>query len=868
MMQPERWSRLKRLLEPALELPPHEVPAYLEQACRGDAELRDEAERLLRACRLARDSLTFLDSPALEFMAPLLELAAPLPAMPELAPGAEVGPYVVERSLGAGGMGAVYLARDPRLGRSVALKLLPPWVPVDEAAVRRVTREAVAASQLDHPNIQTVYEIGRTVDGRPYIAMAYYEGETLQALIDRGPLEIPVVVDIAGQIADGLAAAHAHGIVHRDIKPSNVMITPAGVAKILDFGAAKVPGHGLPQTGVVTGTVPFMSPEQTRWETVDSRTDIWSLGVVLYAMLTGRTPFTARDPDDLIRAIRRDEPEPLRSMRPGVPTALARIVDRCLRKEREGRFQDAGSLAGALRQARGLPGKAGRGRRPPWRSVRLVASAGLLTVLVGASVIWVTTRPGTGAAVEAGVGALNAVRLAVLPLADSSPGDEVAYMADGLTEDLISRFSQLGTLRVIALSSVLPYVGSTDRIDEIGHELGVGALLTGTVRATADQVELRVRLVDVESREPLWTQDRAVGLGDLPALQNQIVEGAAAALELRLRTGERRLLSERGTESPEAYTLYLQGRHFLAKLETPGASQEARRYFELALDRDATFALAWASLAGAYHQLAVQGAVPSGDAMPRAREAANRALALNPDLAEAHSARAAALSWYDWNTEDAEQHFLRALELEPSSARIRRSYAVHLRNHGRFEEALAMMRAAAELDPLSPGGYLQEGTILYMAHQPEEAISRFRQLLTVNPQFTATYFYMALTYTQMGLYDEALDALQATDPEAGQLNTVTIRGYVLARLGQRAGARRSLARLDSLYSDRPLSFSKAVIHTGLGELDRALGLLEQGVEERAWQMQLLGVEPVFDPLRPRPRFQALLRRLNLEPRRS
>jgi TolB-like protein/Tfp pilus assembly protein PilF len=870
MIPRERWARLKPLLERAMHLTPEDIPAYLDQACRGDRELREAAERILRAREQARGSLDFLDSPAAELMAPLLELD-PLPlASPDvLEPGVALGPYNIEQRIGAGGMGVVYLARDPRLDRKVALKLLPPWLAADGAAARRFAQEAIAASQLDHPNIQTVYEIGEAPDGRLYIAMAYYDGETLRERIARGPLAIDSTVDLARQIAEGLAAAHAQEIVHRDIKPSNVIVTPEGVAKIVDFGAAKIAGHGLTVSGATLGTVAYMSPEQTRHDDVDGRTDIWALGVVTYEMLTGRRPFAAQLSDAVIYAIRHDQPEPLMQLRPDAPERLAGVVHRCLEKDPRARYRDATSLATALAPIAGAGAGAGAGsanRRPKNRRLALLGAAGLIAVLAAASaLLWPRIRSEDASPASASEAALpTPMRLAVVPLASSGPDAEDAYLVDGLVEELISRLSQLQGLRVLASSSLTPYRDTDKSLPEIGRELGVANLLAADIRKSDEQVRISVQLLDATSEEQLWAEDYDADIANVPTALRDIVDQVVAALGVRTRASERRQLAKLGTDNAEAHTEYLKGRYFLEKLETPGATAVARKHFERALDLDPTFAAAHAGLSSTYHQLAVQSLLPTSEALPRARKAAEDALQLDPELAAGHSCLAAALSWYYGDMEGAERHFRRAIELAPSYARAYRSLAVHLRNLGRFEEALTMVRRAGELDPLSPGAYNQEGAILYMSHRYEEAIAKFQQLLRVDPRYTPAYFYMALTYAQMGRYEEALAALQETDPQASHPDALTVRGYVLARLGQQEDARRILARLGELSASRPVStFPDAVIRVGLGEYDRALGLLERAVEERAWQVRLLKVEPIFDPLRSDPRFRTLLEELHL-----
>jgi tetratricopeptide (TPR) repeat protein len=707
MISRERWQRIEPILDVALDLPADTVATYLEAVWAREPDIREEAELLIAA--LDQSSNGFLDSPPTALATEVLSGPDPAASAEDVREGTEIGPYRVVRRLGSGGMGVVYLARDPRLDRFVALKLLPPWLASDESATRRLAEEAKAASALDHPNIETVYDIGHAEDGRPYIAMAYYEGETLKDRIRRGPLPVDEALTLATQLADGLAAAHGSGIVHRDIKPANVIVTPDGVAKIVDFGIAKVMGTDPTERGRPPGTVAYMSPEQTLGVATDSRTDVWSLGVVLYEMLAGRRPFSAGTSDAVISAIRDDEPEPLRRLRPDAPTPMVRVMDRCLSKEAESRYEDPAALALALRRTGERPGASPRwlwvGRRPVMLGVAIFLAASL----IGASLQWPASVPG---------------------LARS-----------------------------------------------------------------------------------------------------------------------------------RAYVEYLKGRYFLGKLE-PGGTQAALDHFGRSLDLDPTFADAWSGLAGTYNQLVVQRLLAAHDGGPRAREAAERALELEPGLPEAHAHLAAVLSWYYGDVSEAERHFRIALELEPRSARAHRHYAVHLRNLGRFDEARAALRAASDVDPLSPGEYTQEMGILYHERRYEEAVAVLQRLLLVDPRHARAHFFLGLVRSQMGQYEEALAALGEADPEMRQPDALSVRGYVLARLGREEEAQQVLTRLDEL-SPGSRAFSKAVIHVGLGNHGRALDLLEEAVEARAYHVRLLKIEPLLDPLRSEPRFQTLLQKLNL-----
>lgn len=868
--QQEIWEQARVIFDTARGLPEKRRESYLREACT-DPALREELRSLLQAhVSLETGSgQHFLDSLDSERAAALLA-SGKEPVDPaeseELRPGQMLGRYRIERRLGRGGMGVVYLAHDPRLNRPVAIKLLPRYLSLDDTARRRLEAEARAASALDHPSIVTIYEIGEAEGGQVFIAMAYYEGETLRRRLERGPLPVAEALALAARIAEGLAAAHAQGIVHRDVKPGNILVTPDGSVRIVDFGIARAAGSAPTRTGAALGTVAYMSPEQTRGEAVAPGTDVWSLGVTLYEMLTGQRPFRAENEQALVYAIRHDEPEPLQQVRPEVPDAAAGIVERCLRKEPAERYQDAGALLDDLRAPETLP--AGFRGLSAWRRsvVRYAGAVGIAgAMLLAGIVLWQRAQDAeTGAGRPAATLAPVSNRLAVLPLDNFSPDPEDAYLADGLTEQLISRLSRLSGLQVIARTSVMRYRGTDAGIADIGRELDVGAVLEGSVRKSDDRVRITVQLIDVTSQEHLWSEDYDARLVDVLALQQQIAERVAEALQLKLGTGEHRVLAKRDTQIPDAYTEYMMGRYFLGKLDRASFLQ-ARDHFQRALDLDPLFPQAWSSLADAYNHLTSVQAMRALDLSPRARAAAERALELDPDLAEAHAALALVLSMHYWDSASAERHFLRALELDPSYAMARRNYATHLRNLGRFDEALVQARKAQELDPLSVFPRLEEGIILFVARRYDEVIAHCLSLLGVNPNSPLAHLLLAKAYAATARFEEALATLQKGDPDATRPGHQATLGYIYGLMGRQDDARQMLQALDTQpIRESVTGFHKSVIHIALCEHDQALDLLEQAAEERTWLTRLLGVEPIFDPLRNEPRFRALLQRVGLE----
>ncbi len=667
MIPRERWTRLKPILEPAVELTPGEVPAYLERVCGNDQSLREEADALLRACEGARRSLHFLDSPAAELAAPLLELESLAHESPEeLEPGTAVGPYRIERRLGRGGMGVVYLAQDHRLDRRVALKLLPPGLAADDAAKRRFVQEAKAASRLDHPNIETVYEIEETTDGRLHIAMAYYNGETLRDRMARGPMDVGSALDLGCQIAEGLAAAHAGGIVHRDIKPSNVIVTPEGVAKIVDFGAAKIAGHRLTGGGTALGTVAYMSPEQTRREDVDGRTDLWALGVLLYEMLAGRHPFPAQGPDAAIYAIRNDEPEPLLRHRPDLPEPLARLVHRCLRKDAGARHQEASSLAAELRKIQELTaGTAPAIRRPPavggrGRLTRRRAAAG---AAVGVAVLGAALAPLLSRSLaDKGEVVSSASTILVLPVTPVVDDTALRRLGRELVVTLSANFDGVGGIRAVEARTVLARVAEDEfypleRGAELAQRLGARSFLHGSLLRANDDVRLELGLYDVKDRQLLARATATARPDDIGVLTDSVTlailrgiwtDGESPAPSLAAIT----------TRSLPALRAYLEGELAFARAEY----DDAVRSFDRAFAADSTFWLAyWRSLypriyeGGRPDSAVLAGIIAHRDRMPEADR-----LLLEAYVAETLSDRLAALravtarfstywpGWYDY----------------------------------------------------------------------------------------------------------------------------------------------------------------------------------------------------------------------------
>jgi eukaryotic-like serine/threonine-protein kinase len=850
-MAPQDADALGALLDQAASLPPEARAAFLDRACGNDRELRAELTSLVAAHDAASG---YFDGITEQIIRPAV-VALGDDVGDEFSLGQTIAQYRIVERLGGGGMGVVFKVLDLRLDRFVALKFLAAHLSADPVAKARLVAEAKAASALDHPNIGIVHDIGETSDRRLFIVMGYYEGETLERMNARGAVSVRQAIHLVKQVANALSAAHQKRIIHRDVKPSNILVTKGGTAKLLDFGIAKLVDSTPTKEGATPGTVAYMSPEQTLGGAIDHRTDLWSLGVVLYQLVAGVRPFQGENEEALVSAIRHGEWQ-----RPLLPTGelgegVRRILECCLAKDPCSRYAGAEELLADLRaldateyvELTRISDRRDRSRLARYSGVAaLMVVFGILGIYIGR---WAddNARPQHSAAAQS-----HRSRLAVLPLVSVSSDEEETYLADGMTEELIAQLSKIDGLRVIARSSIMPFKGSGKRAHDIAGELAAGSVLEGSLRKTDGQLKITLQLVDARSQEQVWTRNYTAAIGDFQGVQRDIVLQVAEALRMQVQSPEHRL-SQMGTTSADAYVLYLKGRHFLEKRNVD-AAKEAKDYFEQALDLDPAFAKAWVGLGDTFSVLAALAAVRTADGYSRSKAAAERALQIDPDLAEAHVCLATALASYYWDFETAGHHYRRAIELNPSYAAAHRLYAEHLRFEARFDEALREARQAEELDPLSSAPQIVAGTILYWARRYDEAIAEFRRILDVNPRFAYAYFFLALAEIQKHDYDKAAEALSV--PGAGStLQQEVLRGYIDAVSGRHAAARDILERLSREQNLSPWHF--AIIHIGLGEHDRAIDLLEQAYQARDWQVRMLPVEPLLDPLRSHPRFRVL-----------
>ncbi|MEK6320674.1 MAG: protein kinase [Acidobacteriota bacterium] len=762
--------------------------------------------------------------------------------------------YRIVKELGAGGMGEVYLAEDTRLGRLVALKVLPASYEYDHERRTKFLAEARATSALRSPHIAAIYDIGEH-DGSMYIVMEYVEGELLSEKLKRGPLEISDATDIAAQIADALSEAHSLGIVHCDIKPSNLMVNQRAIVKLLDFGiAAAASASNEEETddrtkkvgqqtvvGVADGTVSYMSPEQAIGRPLDHRSDIFSLGVVLYEMLTGRPPFEGETSIETIDNIIHTEPMPVVRFNYAVPPDLDRVVRKCLEKDRERRYQSVREL---LIDLRNLQRDSGSG------SNATTTALGRQTRVV--------TRTRSRKSIDT---------LAILPFANLSGEAELEYLSDGVTEALINNLSRLPKLRVMARSTVFRYQGrEMPDPQQVGHELGVRGVLIGRLLRRADSLVVKLELVDASDGSHLWGEQYTREMSDLLTLEHDISTKISEQLRLKLTSAQKSNLTKRSTENSEAYQVYLKGRYHWNKRTEEGITKSIE-YFEQAIAFDSKFALAYAGLADSYNLLASYSTKPLATPFLRAKATALKALSLDAKLAEAHAALAAVKLWREFDWKAAEQGFRKAIELNPSYSTAHLWLALYLAAMERMDEALAEIRLGYELDPLSRVINLNLARILHFARQYDQAIAQCRKTIEMYPDYLIAYRRLGISYGVKGLFQEAEAAfrkalaISETDTE-----TMSAMGYAYAVAGRTDDARSILDRLNGLAKEIYVSpYSLARVHIGLIELDEAFECLDRAYQERHGILTYLMVEPLFDGIRSDPRFMDLLRRMDVSP---
>jgi serine/threonine-protein kinase len=784
--------------------------------------------------------------------------------------GRQVNQYKILEKLGEGGMGVVYKAEDTTLRRTVALKFVAPYRVADEERRARLLREARAVATLDHPNICTVYEVGEA-EGRPFLAMAFVDGETLSRKVRNTPLSVPEFLELAIQIGEGLKEAHEKGIVHHDIKSSNILVSSKGQAKLTDFGIAET---DRPISGVQriepSGTAAYMAPERARGQKGDQRSDIWSLGVVLYEMITGRLPFRGDYEAAVLYAVANEEPEPVDDLNQGVPQEIAGVIHKALEKEPGDRYDSVTQLVDDLRAIRtrldhptwermvSPLGKSG-GRGGSSRRVWLGFAAFL--ALGGAFAWW---QLGGARETSSAPAYSGRPSIAVLPLQDLSPQPEQEFFADGMTEELITNLAKIRGLRVISRTSVMQYKGSSVPLPEIAAALNVAYVIEGSVVRDGERVRINAKLVDPVSEQNLWAESYDRALEGILDLQREVARAIASEVRVQLTPAEQVRLSASQTVNSRAYENYLRGR-YLGNRRTKEALDQALEYYQAVLANDPDSGLGYSGLADIYSLQAVLGMAPPEEVWPKAEAAATRALELDDSLAEAHSAMGLLHSFYEWDWTKAEQSYRKAVELNPGDATARQRFAVLLSRLGRHREAIDEMEQARELDPLSLTINNAVAVTLYMARRYEDSIRQLEKNRALSPTYYRTYWNLGRCYLQKQQHERAIAALQqALELSDDNSFMRAALAHAYASAGQNQQAWQLLSELlETSKTEYVSSMSLALVHIGLGENQAALGWIEKALGEQAGLLVWLKVDPEFDPLRSDPRFQQILEKVGL-----
>ncbi len=830
--------------------------------------------------------------------------------------GAKIGHYEILNAIGAGGMGEVFLARDTRLERQVAIKLLGEEFSDHADRLHRFTQEARSASALNHPNILTIHEIGETETGARFIATEYVEGETLRHRIRHSQMKLREVLDIVVQVTSALAAAHQVGIIHRDIKPENLMLRPDGLVKVLDFGLAKLTEKSTPTNdsevgtishkgtdpGTVMGTVQYMSPEQARGRKVDARSDIFSLGIVLYELVAGRPPFAGESSTDVLAAILEKEPLPLLRFVAEVPPELQRIVTKCLRKDCDERYQTMKDVLLDLKELRdelALEARLERfirpvsnienqqtpiadGERTKARSAQATSPASaqpassaeyivskiknhkrsvavgliLLFTMIGVGYWLFILRPPTAKPIES---------IAVMPFVDESGNSDVEYLSDGMTETLISSLSQVPNLNVKPRSSVFRYKGKETNSQTLGKELNVQAILNGRVVQRGQDLSLYMELIDVALDKVIWSRQYNRKQTGLVTLQTDIARDVSSQIKTKLSSADEATVTKTYTTNPEAYQLYLKGKYYANKFTKEGFQQSIESLNQ-AIAIDPNYSSAYSGLAYAYILLDDWFESPRESA-PKARETAQKALAINEEDVDAHVVLGMVAHWYDWDWATAEREFKRSLELNPKNSDSYTYYAFFLAAMKRDDEARLVARQGLQVDPLSSGTNFSLAATLIFRHRWDEAIEHLRKAIELDPNYWFHHSYLGRAYAQKGMMPEAIAEFKlALELDSQQSENWAGLGQAYAVSGKKAEAQKMIDEMIKRSSQNiyVAPYNVAVIYAGLADKDKAFEWLEKAYSDRAYYLSVyLTTDERLDSLRSDPRFKDLVRRIGI-----
>jgi len=823
-----------------------------------------------------------------------------------LSPGIKLGRYQIRSKIGEGGMGEVYLANDTELDRTIAIKVLQKDVAADAQRLQRFILEAKAASGLNHPHILTIYEIG-TADNLRFIATEFIDGETLRQRLHKG-MKLVEVLEVAIQVASALSAAHDAGIVHRDIKPENVMLRRDGYVKVLDFGLAKLtePKNTAPDTeaptkamvntaaGAVVGTANYMSPEQAKGTNVDSRSDLWSLGVLIYEMISGHVPFAGETPTESISLILQKEPVPLMRYVSDAPAELERIVTKALTKNRDERYQTAKDLLIDLRNLKrrievdaeidrtvppelraastgslGAADPTGSGRAAQTvtasgqhahssaeyivsgikhhKLLTAFAALVLVAMIIGAG--WYLRARNTEVAIDS---------VAVMPFENQNGDADSDYMSDGLTDSIINNLTQLPNLKVIARSSVFRYKGKQTDPLVVAKELGVRAVLTGRILHRDDNLTISTELIDARDNKQIWGERYDRKVSDLLNVQREIAQEIMSNLRLKLSSAEQGQMAKHHTENPEAYQLFLKGRFYWDK-RTPEGIQKSIEFFNQAIEKDPNYALAYVGLGDSLFTMGWYKLMNPTTAHPRAKAAATKALELDPKLGEAHTTLAMVKAMYEWDWAGAEKEFKQALELNPRYPTAHHRYSLFLPIVGRLDEAVAEAKKARELDPLSLIINENVGDILILARRYDEAEQQLLKTIELDPNFDVAHQTLSQVYDAKGMYEKSLEEAFRNNPtDLAQVK----KDY--AQSGIQGIWRKQLQfLLDRAKTGEARSFSIARFYARLGDKDKAFEWLDKAFEDRTIQLTYFVADPRWDSIRSDPRYAAMLQRVGL-----